>query len=108
MKILNHFGIKHCIIYDTDSNKKQNKNLAINVNPYIEESIKKYSNFFVDSICFNPNLEEENKFFDSNWDKLNNNEKALYILSGIKTGQLPNFNNINEKVTNLVQKLYES
>lgn len=108
MKILNHFGIKHCIIYDTDSNKKQNKNLAINVNPYIEESIEKYSNFFVGSICFNPNLEEENMFFDSNGDKLSNNEKALYILSGIKTGQLPNFNNINEKVANLVQKLYES
>ena len=47
-------------------------------------------------------------FFDSNGDKLSNNEKALYILSGIKTGQLPNFNNINEKVANLVQKLYES
>ena len=108
MKILNHFGIKHCIIYDTDSNKKQNKNLAINVNPYIEESIEKYSNFFVGSICFNPNLEEENMFFDSNGNKLNNNEKAIYILSGIKTGQLPNIGELKVKISDLVQKLYES
>ena len=108
MKILNYFGIKHCIIYDTDSNKAYSNNLAININPYIEESIRKYSDFFVDFICFNPNLEEENKFFGGNGDKLVNNEKALYILSKIETGKLPNLGELKVKISNLVQKLYES
>ena len=108
MKILNHFGIKHCIIYDTDSNKAYSNNLAININPYIEESIRKYSDFFVDFICFNPSLEEENKFFGGNGDKLVNNEKALYILSKIETGKLPNLGELKVKISDLVQKLYES
>ena len=85
MKILNHFGIKHCIIYDTDSDRAYNSNLSINTNSYIEESEKKYSNFFVGFISFDPNLEKENKFFGGNGDMLVNNEKALYILSEIKT-----------------------
>lgn len=108
MKILNHFGIKHCIIYDTDSDKAYSNNLAININPYIEDSKKKYLNFFVDFISFDPNLEEENKFFDGNGDMLVNNEKALYILRGIETGKLPNLSELKVKISNLVQKLYES
>ena len=47
-------------------------------------------------------------FFDSNGNKLNNNEKAIYILSGIKTGQLPNIGELKVKISDLVQKLYES
>lgn len=107
-KVLDYFGIKHCIIYDTDSDKDSSNNLSVNLNQYIKKSITNDPGSFVDSLCFEPNLEKENSFFIKKEGDLKLDEKPLYLIKMIEENNIPNLEKVQLKITNLIEKLYNS
>ena len=106
LKILNFFGIKHLIVYDTDRDKPKDKTLAVNLNEFIDKFTEDNHTFLCGKLTFDPNLEAENGFNIPGYAKLTKDEKALYVIKKIHENDIPNYEKIKEKIENKVKSLF--